>query len=149
MFLGALARANRGGVSFSILSGVFLPSFIQYFLSPCSAPGPGGQNRGGTPKMSRPRPGPVGLLGCRGGRRGHRWSWSREMEVVLESQNLEGPLTQPGGIGEGFLEKRRKCAGRKGERAQDKERSLCKGPAPDQTVSHGEMWGRLRLQTPS
>ena len=33
MFLGALVRANRGGVSFSILSGVFLPSFIQYFLA--------------------------------------------------------------------------------------------------------------------
>ena len=99
--------------------------------------------------MSRPRPRPVGLLGCRGGRHGHRWSWSREMEGVLESENLEGPLTQPGGIGEGFLKKRGKCAGRKGERAQDKERSLCKGPAPDRTVSRGEMWGRLRLQTPS
>lgn len=89
--------------------------------------------------MSRPRPCPVGLLGCRGDTPGHRWSWPRGMKVVLESENLEGHLTQPGGIREGFLEKVGKFAGRKGECALDRERNFCTGPAPDRAVSRGVM----------
>lgn len=148
--LGGSGQSQQGRyqLQYSVwcISSFLHPVFPEPLLStrPCA-----GQNQGGTPKMSRPRPCPVGLFSCRGDRCGHRWSWPREMEVVLESENLEGPFIQPGGIGEGFLEKGGKCAGRKGERAQDRERSLCKGPAPDRTVSHGEMWGRLRLQTPS
>lgn len=42
------------------------------------------------------------------------------MKVILESENLEGHVTQPG-IREGFLEKVGKFAGQKGDCALDRE----------------------------
>lgn len=128
--LGGSGQSQKGRcqLQYSVwcISSFLHPVFPEPLLStrPCA-----GQNRGGTHKMSRPRPCPVGRLGCRGDRGGHRWSWPREMEVVLErepggtphpARGHQGRL--PGEGGEVSWQEGRTCS---------RQRSLCKGSAPD------------------
>lgn len=112
-----MARASRGGASFSILSGVtfLLFSFIPVFPEPLLSTKPcAGQNRGGTPKMSRPRPCPVGLFSCGETDVGTGWLAQRKWRLYWKVRTWKDPSSSQGHR-EGFLEERGKCAGRKGE----------------------------------